>query len=166
MMRNLAVTVLFVMVVQGHAAFEFTVAQPAQVRYMNVPSVAARAPAIQNVAFSMGETKKFAEEAKKLSFFGQPSPLNNNGKKTSEAYPIAIPEVGERPTDLAGPNAGGQGNPSAAFKAQHDNVGRFARPLAALLIGFFVGSAGTLAIFRLSRGASTASEEPLLAVVD
>merc|ERR1712050_548422 len=101
------------------------------------------------------------------SFGGMPSPLNVNGKKSSEAYPIEIPEVGERPTDLAGPKAGGQGNPSAAFKAQHDNVGRFARPLAALLIGFFVGTAGTLAIFRLSsRGASAASEQPLLAVVD
>jgi len=59
-----------------------------------------------------------------------------------------------------------QGKSSPVFKlAQHDDVSRFARPLAAMLIGFFVGSAATLAIFRFGRGRTTSSEEPLLAVV-
>merc|ERR1719465_188757 len=82
----------------------------------------------------MGENKKFAETPK-YSAAGVPSPLNVNAKKTAEAYPIAIPEVGDRPTEYANVKAN-QGNPSAAFKAQHDDIGRFARPLAALLIGF------------------------------
>merc|ERR1711879_243999 len=90
--------------------------------------------------------------------------LNDNGKATKSAYDVAIPEVGERPTDLAAPVYQGKASPSIKL-AQHDAFSRIARPLAAMLIGFFVGSAGTLALFRLGRGASTGSEEPLLAVI-
>jgi len=164
-MLSLAVTMLLTVAVQAQY-YGPAAAPPAEVRFMNSPSMGARAPSLQkNVAFSMGGNKKFAE-VPKYSAAGVPSPLNVNAKKTAEAYPIQIPEVGERPTDYASVKTN-QGNPSAAFKAQHDDIGRYARPFAALLIGFFVGSAGTLAVFRLfGRGASTASEEPLLAVVD
>jgi len=55
---------------------------------------------------------------------------------------------------------------SPEFKlAQHGAASTFARPLAALVIGFFVGSGGTLALFHFSRGPSTTNEEPLLSVM-
>merc|ERR1719145_474653 len=82
----------------------------------------------------------------------------------AQAYDIAIPEVGDRNTEYA-KDVPYQGKSSPVFKSESDAVSRFARPLAAMLIGFCVGSAGTLVIFRFGRGTATASEEPLLSVV-
>merc|ERR1719410_1934593 len=131
---------------------------------MNVSSVAAKAPSLQFVA---QERKAVGNElpaeviGSKWSLMtdkGQYK-LNDNGKATANAYPIAIPEVGARPTDLANPAYQGKASPSIKL-AQHDAVSRIARPLAAMLIGFFVGSGATLLAFRFGLvGTKSASEE-------
>merc|ERR1711879_224530 len=126
---------------------------PAQVRYMNTPSVAAKAPSLQYVA--QAPRKEVGNElpaeviGSKWSLMTEKGQykLNDNKKATAAAYPIAIPEVGARPTDLASPGYQGKASPSIKL-AQHDAVNRIARPLAAMLIGFFVGSVATLALFR------------------
>merc|ERR1712046_101322 len=95
--------------------------------------------------------------------WGNPQKLYSNKAESGygpearmAAYGIAVPEVGDRNTALA-ENVPYQGKSSPVFKlAQRDAVSRFALPLAAMLIGFFVGSAATLAIFRFARGTATA----------
>merc|ERR1712014_158059 len=139
---------------------------PAEVRYMNAPSVAANAPSLRFVANSEVPTLNNKDPrvkprkdtynqvpgetvtakwgiAKKL--YGESGAYADAAK----AYDIAIPEVGARNTDYA-KDVPYQGKSSPVFKAETNY--NLARPLAALCIGFFVGSAGTLAIFRFTQG--------------
>merc|ERR1712048_1504502 len=95
--------------------------------------------------------------------------LNENRAKSAAAYAdTAYPDVPARPTGVMEKNLEkvSQSFQSPEFKlAQGGAASNLLRPLAALVIGFFVGSGGTLALFHFGRGSSTASEEPLLAVL-
>merc|ERR1712014_15832 len=125
------------------------------------PAMAAEKPVEKNYN-SMG-IKKEGDPLRRWGIANS-AILNENGEKTLNAYDVKIPEVGERPTQYA-ENIKYQGKSSAVYKAEENSVNRFLRPLAAMLVGFFVGSAGTLAIYHFSRGMSAANEQPLLAVV-
>merc|ERR1719159_505937 len=100
---------------------------PAQIRYMNAPSVAAKAPSLQYVAGKLEPRKETYNEIPQevigskwgiKTAKGQYK-LNDNGKATKSAYDVAIPEVGARPTDLANPAYQGKASPSIKL-AEHD----------------------------------------------
>jgi len=101
--------------------------------------------------------------------WGVSASLNGNRAKSAAAYAdTAYPDVPARPQGVMekNPVKTSQSFQSPEFKlAQGGAASNLLRPLAALVIGFFVGSGGTLALFYLGRGSSAASEEPLLAVL-
>merc|ERR1712060_106095 len=99
--------------------------------------------------------------------WGVSASLNGNRARSAAAYSdTAYPDIPARPTGVLdkNPEKVSQSFQSPVFKlAQGGAASSILRPLAALVIGFFVGSGGTLALFHFGRGSSSASEEPLLA---
>jgi len=113
-------------------------------------------------------TNEVAGEVIGEARWGVAATLNGNRARSEAVYAgVAYPDVPARPAGVMekNPAKGAQIFQSPEFKLERSGTtSSFVHPLAALLIGFLVGSGGTLVLFRFGRG-PVSSEEPLLAVL-
>jgi len=157
---------------------------PAHVKQMNTVSMRRFEPNIPqqinvvdkgDTAFTKALKKREAPNTNEVAGekigearWGVSASLNANRAKSAAAYAdTAYPDVPARPQGVMekNPVKTSQSFQSPEFKLERSGTtSSFVRPLAALLIGFLVGSGGTLALFRFGRGPAS-SEEPLLAVL-
>merc|ERR1712048_520262 len=150
---------------------------PAHVKQMNTVSMRRFEPNIPqqinvvdkgDTAFTKALKKREAPNTNEVAGekigearWGVSASLNGNRARSAAAYAdTAYPDIPARPTGVLekNPKKTSQSFQSPEFKlAQGGAASNLLHPLAALVIGFFVGSGGTLALFYFSRS-SVASE--------